>query len=138
MRSAEEQPYQSGTGDMSRRHRQIMDVLYEIGEGSAEEIRARMPAAPSNSAVRATLKIMEDRGLVLRKEKDFRYVYIPSGTLEETRQSAIERLLRLFFNNSAEQAVVALLGAAKEGMTTEQLGRVRELIEQAKRKEEGE
>lgn len=120
---------------MSRRQRQIMDVLYEMGEASAEEIRTHMTSPPSNSAVRTTLKIMEERGLVVKKEKNLRYVYSPTGTREETQQSAIERLLRLFFNNSAEQAVIALLGAAHEGMTAEQLDRVRDLIERAQRKE---
>jgi len=120
---------------MSRRQRQIMDVLYEMGEASAEEIRTHMASPPSNSAVRTTLKIMEERSLVVKKEKNLRYVYSPAGTREETQQSAIERLLRLFFNNSAEQAVIALLGAAHEGMTAEQLDRVRDLIESAKRKE---
>ena len=94
-----------------------------------------MTSPPSNSAVRTTLKIMEERGLVAKKEKNLRYVYFPTGTREETQQSAIERLVRLFFNNSPEQAVVALLGAAHEGMTAEQLDRVRDLIERAKRKE---
>ena len=134
MRSSTETNTSIGT-DVSRRQRQILDVLYEMGELSAEEIRTHMTSPPSNSAVRTTLKIMGERGLVAKKEKNFRYVYSPTGTREETQQSAIQRLLRLFFNNSAEQAVVALLGAAHEGMTAEQLDRVRNLIEQAKQRE---
>jgi predicted transcriptional regulator len=119
---------------LSYRHRQIMDELYEKGEASAEEIRARIPSPPSNSAVRATLKIMEDRGLVMRKEKGLHYVYSPGVAREEAQASAIRRLLRMFFNNSAEQAMVALLGAAQERMSAEQLDRVRKMIEQAKRR----
>lgn len=109
-----------------------MDALYEVGECSAEEIRAHMPKAPSNSAVRATLKIMEDRGLVLKKEKDLRYVYSPSGARDEAQKTAIQRLVRMFFNNSAEQAVVALLGETKEEMSAEQLDRIRGLIDSAR------
>ena len=123
------------TGDnLSRRHRQIMDELFELGEASAEEIRARIPNPPSNSAVRATLKIMEDRGLVVRKEKGFHYVYSPGVAKEASQTSAVQRLLRRFFNNSAEQAMVALLGATKEGLSAEELDRIRGMIENAKRR----
>jgi predicted transcriptional regulator len=77
---------------------------------------------------------MEDRRLVVRTEKNLHYVYSPCVAREEAQTSAIERLLRMFFNNSAEQAMVALLGAAKEGMSAEALDRIRGLIENAKRR----
>lgn len=134
MPNRDQDPQQSVEATLSRRHRQILEVLHECGEASAEEIRARLPSAPSNSAVRATLRIMEDRGLVVRTEKGLRYVYAPGQPREEAQTSAIRRLLRTFFNNSAEQAIVALLGAGKEPLTPEQLERVRALIERAKTK----
>lgn len=119
---------------LSRRQRQIIEVLYELGEASAEEIRAHMASPPSNSAVRATLKIMEDRGTVVRKAKGLHYVYSPCEARETAQVSAIHRLVRTFFNDSAEQAMVALLGATKERMSPEELDRVREMIERAKQK----
>jgi predicted transcriptional regulator len=126
-------PTQSGDG-LSRRHRQIMDALYELREASAEALRARLPNPPSNSAVRATLKIMEDRGLVVRKERGLHYVYSPGVARQTAQTSAIERLLRMFFDNSTERAMVALLGATQERMTADELTRVQDLIEQAKRR----
>ena len=119
---------------LSRRQRQIMEALYELREASAEEIRAHMTSPPSNSAVRATLKIMEDRGAVVRKAKGLHYVYSPGVARESAQVSAIHRLVRTFFNDSAEQAMVALLGATKERMSAEELDRIRDMIERAKTK----
>jgi predicted transcriptional regulator len=126
-----QQDTESSTG-LSRRQGQIMEVLFEHGEASAEEIRARMTASPSNSAVRATLKIMEDRGLVVRTAKDLRYVYRPKETRGSAQASAIHRLIKTFFDNSAEQATLALLGETGEQLSSEQLDRIQKMIEQAK------
>lgn len=120
---------------LSRRQRQILEVLYALGEASAEDIRARMPEAPSNSAVRATLKIMEDRGAVVRQEKGLHYVYRPSQPRESAQTSEVHRLVHTFFNNSVEQAVVALLGANRERLSNQELDRIRALIDRAKKKE---
>jgi predicted transcriptional regulator len=119
---------------LSRRQRQILDALFERGESSAEEIRAQISSPPSNSAVRATLAIMEERGLVVRKEKGLHYVYAPAIVRKDAQTSAVQRLVQTFFNNSVEQAIVALLGASKERMSAEELDRVRAMIERAKRK----
>jgi len=120
---------------LSRRQRQILEVLYSLGEASAEDIRAHMSAAPSNSAVRATLKIMEDRGAVVRKEQGLHYVYSPRQPREKAQTSEIHRLVHTFFNSSVEQAVVALLGANRGRLSNQELDRIRALIEQAKKKE---
>ena len=120
---------------LSRRQRQILESLYELGEASAEEIRAHMTSAPSNSAVRATLKIMEDRGAVVRKEKGMRYVYRPSQAREAAQTSEVQRLVRTFFNNSVTQAMVALLGSTKERLSPEELDRIREMIDRAEQKD---
>lgn len=120
---------------LSRRQRQILEVLYELGEASAEEIRAHLASPPSNSAVRATLKIMEDRGAVVRKEKGLHYVYSPGQAREAAQTSEIHRLIRTFFNDSAEQAMVALLGATRSRLSNEELDRIRTMIENARRKD---
>jgi BlaI family penicillinase repressor len=120
--------------DLSRRHRQIIEVLYEQGEASAEEIRGRIKDPPSNSAVRATLKIMESRGLVVKREREFRYLYSVAVAKEEVRNSAMQRFVRMFFNNSVEQAALALLGSSKVEMSPKQLERVRALIAGTKEK----
>ncbi len=119
---------------LSRRQRQILEALFELGEASAEELRAHMASPPSNSAVRATLKIMEDRGAVVRKAKGLRYVYRPGMARASAQTSAIHRLVRTFFNDSAEQAMVALLGATQERLSPEELDRIRDMIDRAKQK----
>jgi BlaI family penicillinase repressor len=123
---------------LSRREREIMDVVYasEGSSATAGEIRSRMPSPPSYSAVRATLRILEQKG-VLRHEADgTRYVYKPILAPQKARQSAIEHLITTFFNGSAAGAVLTLLEHPGIELTPEELDRMAKLIEQA-RNEEG-
>ena len=97
---------------LTRRERQIMDALRELGdEASAEEIRSRLPDPPGYSAVRALLARLEAKGAIRHKEKGLRYVYMPTASRAAARRSALQRLVRTLFGGSAGDAVSALLEA---------------------------
>jgi BlaI family transcriptional regulator, penicillinase repressor len=99
---------------LTRRERQIMDALHELGdEASAEEIRAKLPDPPSYSAVRAMLAKLEAKGTIRHKEKGLKYVYSPTATRSAARRSALQRLVRVFFGGSTGAAVNALLDAER-------------------------
>lgn len=95
---------------LSRREREIMDVLFALGdEASAEEIREKLSDPPSYSAVRAMLAKLEVKGAIRHKEKGLRYVYLPTTPLRTARRSAVRKLVQIFFDGSAGQAAAALL-----------------------------
>ncbi len=97
---------------LTRREREIMDVLLELGdEASAEQIREKLPDPPSYSAVRAMLAKLEAKGIIRHKEKGLRYVYSPTTSRSAARKSALKRLIRVFFGGSRGDAVTALLDA---------------------------
>ncbi|HET9177526.1 MAG TPA: BlaI/MecI/CopY family transcriptional regulator [Terriglobia bacterium] len=118
---------------LSRRERQIMDVLYQRQRASAAEIRESLPNAPSYSAVRALLRILEEKGHVRHEEKDLRYVYIPTAPRGRVRRRALRHVVDTFFDGSAAQAVAALLDSSAAGLSEEELDRIAGLIEQARK-----
>jgi BlaI family transcriptional regulator, penicillinase repressor len=96
--------------NLTRREREIMDILFELGEeASAEDIRQRLSDPPSYSAVRAMLVKLEAKGMVRHKERGLRYVYSPTTRRSAARRSALQRMVRVFFGGSHGQAVAALL-----------------------------
>jgi BlaI family transcriptional regulator, penicillinase repressor len=98
------------TTRLTRREREIMDALLELGdEASAEEIRLKLPDPPTSSAVRAMLTRLEAKGVLRHKEKGLRYVYSPTTARSAARRSALQRLVRVFFGGSAPEAMTALL-----------------------------
>jgi len=117
------------TTDLTRRERQIMDVLLEMGEASAEEVRERLPDPPSNSAVRTLLGKLEDKGAITHAEKNLRYVYSPAVSRDEAQESALSRLVRVFFGGSAAQAVTGLLDRSVERLDDTELDRLAATIE---------
>lgn len=123
--------------ELSRRERQIMDVLLEAGEASAEEVRARLPEPPSNSAVRAMLARLEEKGQVTHGERGLRYVYRPAISRQEAQRSAVSRLVRVFFDGSAAQAVTGLLGQSADQLADADLDGLAAAIEQARRRRGG-
>lgn len=123
--------------ELSRRERQIMDALLEAGEASAEEVRARLPEPPSNSAVRAMLARLEEKGLVAHAEKGLRYVYRPAISRQEAQRSAVSRLVRVFFDGSAAQAVTGLLGQAGAELDDAELDELAAAVEAARRRRGG-
>jgi len=120
--------------ELGRRERQIVDVLYRRGHATAAEVRADLPDPPSYSAVRGMLRLLEQKGFVTHDWDGPRHVYRPAGNPERVRRSAARHLLQTFFQNSMESAVSALLGAAEEPLTNEDLNRLSRLIQQKRRK----
>ena len=120
------------TQDLSRRERQIMDFLFRVGKASAAEVMDGLADAPSYSAVRALLRILEQKGHIRHEEQGRAYVYMPLVRRDTARQSALSHLLRTFFDNSAEQAVAALLAIKGEKMSDAELERMSQMIENAK------
>jgi len=118
---------------LSRRERQILDVLYQRGSASVAEVRRALPDPPSYSAVRALLRILEEKGHARHEEKDMRYVYLPALPRERARRSALRHLLETFFESSTEQAVAALLDRSTARLTPEELDRISVLIAKARK-----
>ncbi len=118
---------------LSRRERQIMDILYRRGRATASEIREALPDPPSYSAVRATLRILEDKGHLRHEGEGLRYIYAPTVAREKATRSAVRHLLDTFFEGSAEKAVLALLDTSAPSLTSEELDRIAEMIEQARK-----
>lgn len=119
---------------LSRRERQIMDILYEQKECSAHDIRDRMPDAPSYSAVRALLAKMLDKGYVGNRQDGARYIYFPTQEIGTARNSALRRLLKTFFNGSAVNAVTALVGMQADKLSESELDELEALIAKARQK----
>ena len=119
---------------LSRRERQIMDLLHARSALTAAEIRAALPAAPGYSAVRALLRILEDKGHVRHRQDGPRYVYLPRVSRANAGRSALKRLVATFFRGSATEAVAALLESADTKLSDAELDRLRAMIKQAEEK----
>ncbi len=117
---------------LSRRERQIMDVLYRLGRASAAEIHQRIPDPPSYSAVRAMLRVLEEKKHIRHEEKDLRYVFIPIVPRDKARRSAVLHMLETFFDGSPEQAVATLLDVSAAELTEEEFDRLAALVEKAR------
>jgi BlaI family transcriptional regulator, penicillinase repressor len=120
---------------LSRRERQIMDVVYQLGAATAAEVQERLPDPPSYSAVRATMRILEEKGHLHHSEDGPRYVYAPTVEREAASRSAVRHLLSTFFDGSVEQAMTALLDATDRKLSRDEVDRIARIIEQ--RKKEG-
>jgi predicted transcriptional regulator len=125
----------AGAG-LSRRERQIMDILYAQGKLSAAAVREAMPDAPSYSAVRAMLRVLEDKGHVKHQAEGLKYVYVPTVARDKAKRSAVKHLLDTFFAESPAQIVAALLDVSSTKLTREELDRMSAMIEQAKKEEQ--
>jgi predicted transcriptional regulator len=120
-------------GQLSRRERQIMDIIYKQGRATAAEVLEQMPEPPSYSAVRAMLRVLEEKGHVKHKQIEKRYVFLPIVPRDSARRSALRHLLKTFFDGSREKMVAALLQDAPASLTDEELDRMAQLIEHAKK-----
>lgn len=117
---------------LSRRERQIMDVLFHRGEATVAEVMEEMADPPSYSAVRATLRILEEKGHVVHRQDAQRYVYLPKESPENARENALKHVVRTFFDGSAEQAAAALLRLSDTKLNEAELERLaRKIVEAA-------
>jgi BlaI family transcriptional regulator, penicillinase repressor len=118
---------------LSRRERQIMEVLYQRGQSSAAEVREAMEDAPSYSAVRAMLRVLEEKGHVKHQAEGLKYVYAPTMNRDKAKRSAVKHLLDTFFGDSPAQVVAALLDVSSKHLSAEELDRMAEMIARAKK-----
>src|SRR3989440_11169922 len=123
----------SALAGLSRRERQIMEILYQRGKASANEVREAMEDAPGYSAVRAMLRVLEEKGHVKHQEEGLKYVYVPVVAREKAKRTAVQHVLDTFFAGSPEQIVAALLDVSASRLTRAELDRMSEMIEKAKR-----
>jgi predicted transcriptional regulator len=113
---------------LSRRERQIMDILYKLERASVGEVLAKMAGKPSYSTVRAQLRVLEEKGHIRHEEHGLRYVYVPAVPREVARRSALRHLVETFFDGSTEKVVAALLGGEVARISPEELDRLARLI----------
>jgi predicted transcriptional regulator len=118
---------------LSRRERQIMDILYRKGSATAAEVLENMPDPPSYSAVRALLRILEQKGHLRHEESEGKYVFMPTVSREKAKRSAIRHLVQTFFDGSPEQAVAALLDTSSTKLSSDDLDRLQKLIDRARK-----
>ena len=118
---------------LARREREIMDVVYRAGRATAAEVREALADPPSYSAVRAILRVLEEKGHLRHEQDGPRYVFLPTVPREKARRSALKRVVQTFFEGSTAQAVAALLGSPDAKLTEEDLDRIAGLIEQARK-----
>jgi BlaI family transcriptional regulator, penicillinase repressor len=118
---------------LSRRERQIMDILYQRGRATAAEVMEDLSGEPSYSTVRTQLRVLEEKGHVSHEEEGLRYVYVPAVPRRAARKSALRHLVDTFFDGSAEQVVAAVLGGEGARLSEAELDRIAELVAKAKK-----
>ncbi len=119
---------------LSRRERQIMDVIFARGEATAADVTAALPEPPSYSAVRAMLRILEEKGVLRHREDGPRYMYLPTESRDKASRSALQRVVQTFFDGSLASAVAALVDAKDGALPPEELIRLEAIIKKAKAK----
>ncbi len=121
--------------NLSRRERQIMDIIYAQGEASATDVVERIPDAPTRTSVRTLLRILEEKGHLVHARRGREFYYRPTRPRQRAGQSAFQRVLKTFFDGSLERAVAAHLADRNNDLSPEELQRLSDLIAKAKRKE---
>lgn len=119
---------------LSRRERQIMDILYQEGEASARDVMNLLPDAPSYSAVRAMLSKLEDKAIIGHRAMGAKYLYFAMTERDEAGETALKRVLKTFFDNSAAKMVNALLGVKSKELTQEEIDQLSQMIEKTKKR----
>jgi predicted transcriptional regulator len=118
------------TGQISRRERQVMDILFRKGRATAEEVLEELPDPPSYSAVRALLATLESKQLVKHEKDSRRYVYLPAVPEKKAKRTALRQLLATFFEGSPEKLVASLLDPRDQQLSAEEIERIRKLIDE--------
>jgi len=118
--------------NLSRRERQIMDIVYELNEVTVAQVLEKIPNPPSYSTIRALLRVLEEKGHLIHKQEGPRYIYSPTLPREVARQKALKHVMRTFFDNSTEDAVAALLNISEDNLSEQDYKRLSELIKKAR------
>ena len=118
---------------LSRRERQIMDALYKLNEATVGEVMDLMPDPPSYSAVRATLRVLEEKGHVNHKQDGPRYLYVPTVPRDKAQSTALQHMVGTFFGGSVEQAVMALLSLPETRMSDKDLSKLADKVREAEK-----
>ena len=126
----------STLADLTRRERQVLEAIYREGKCSAAEIRDRIEQPPTYSAVRAVLRVLEEKGLVRHRAEELRYVYLPTVPRDRAVRSALKHVLDSLFGGSLERIMAALLDVSAERLSKGELERVSEMVERAKRSDQ--
>jgi BlaI family penicillinase repressor len=119
---------------LSRRERQIMDIFFQQGEASALDVQERMEDAPSYSAVRTMLRLLEEKGQLTHRQSGRKYLYKPAASHATAQKSAMRKLLNIFYENSTELAMASLLDVQEEKLSDAEYDRLRQMIENARKK----
>ena len=117
---------------LSRRERQIMEIIYAKGEATAAEIMLAMPDAPSNSALRTLLRIMEEKGVLKHREEGPRFVFQPVESREKASRSALKQVVKTFFEGSLANAVAAFVDSKDARLSVEEMAKIEAIIQEAK------
>jgi predicted transcriptional regulator len=127
-------PDKASLSNLSRRERQIMEIVYSQGRVTAQEVLERLPDPPSYSAVRAALSLLEKKGILRHAREGMRYHFEPTVPTDHARVPALRRVIETFFNNSAESVVATLISGDALEITDAELDRLEQMIKSAKRK----
>ncbi len=119
---------------LSRRERQIMEIIYRRGAATAAEVLEDLPDPPTKTAVRTLLRILEEKGHLKHRQQGLAYIYVPARSRSQAARSAFRRVLHTFFDGSLEKAVAAHLGDDASALDAEELARLADLIRQARKK----
>jgi BlaI family penicillinase repressor len=119
--------------NLSRRERQIMDVIYQLGEATAVDVMERIPDPPGNASVRKLLSILEEKGYLKHRRDRHCFLYSPTVPADQARETAMRHLLTTFFKGSVANATIALLSMSEQTLSEDELGAIAELIERSKR-----
>lgn len=117
---------------LSRRERQVMDILYRRGEATVAEVMADLPDPPTYSAVRSILRILMEKGIINHREDGPRYVYLPAVNTDRAADDAMKHVIRTFFDGSAQQAVAAVLRMSDATLTDDEIAALSERISKAR------
>jgi len=118
---------------LTRRERHIMDILFRLGRATAEEVMKELSGTPSYSTVRTQLRVLEQKGHVRHEEVGRRFVYMPVVRRQAVRKSALRHVVDTFFDGSVEQVVAALLGGEAARLSDDELARIRDLVDKARK-----
>ncbi len=124
---------QKSQRDLGRRERQIMDIIFQLGEASVADVRRRLPDPPSYSAVRTMIRHLESKGLLRHRSEGTKYVYKSTQSKESVSRSALQHLIKTFFDNSRADTVAAILDDSDGKLSEEDLNRIEQFIEEARK-----